>query len=233
MNKVLPRAVIASVLAAVLTACPGGGAGGADKGSGKLQGWPSGSTGRLEFYGTPPSPAVLRASADVDASGNFSYALPSPITPLESLDSPGPCAPLSNPSARAASIFGLGGIVAYVGAAASPTGLVVISSSSPGSGSTPRAGDQLLYAFLFLDSDTNIVGTCTSGGSTQEYDLKLKAGWNLIIVTAVEVSGGSTTKIKWTSSTGSVPTTLKWWYVPLLPPLKGLKLPSSLWDPAW
>jgi hypothetical protein len=123
--------------------------------------------------------------------------------------------------------------LAYVGAADSPTGLVSISNFNPGPGYTPTAGDQSLYAFFFLDSDTNIVGTCTSGGFTEEYDLKFKAGWNLFIATVVEVSGGSTTKIKWTSSTGSVPTTLKWWYVPLLPPLKGLKLPSSLWDPAW
>jgi len=233
MNKMAFRVVIASILAAVLTACPGGGAGSADKGSGKLQNWPSGSTGKLEFYTTFPSPAVLRATVNVDASGNFSYSLPSPITPLGDLGSPGACAPSSNPSAKAAAIS-FGGIVAYVGAAASPTGIVFIASFSP-SATTLTAGDHLLVGFVFLNTDANVVGTCTSGSSTIEYDLRFKAGWNLFIQTVVEVSGGSVTKSKLTSSTGGVPASLKWWYVASgpTPSLKGLKSPSSLWDLAW
>jgi hypothetical protein len=125
-------------------------------------------------------------------------------------------------------------ILAYVGTASSPTGYVVIASFDP-STTTRTAGDQILIAFVFLDSNVDIVGTCTSGSLTVEYDLRLKAGWNLFIYTVVEVSGGSVTKVKATSSTGGVPASLKWWYVASgpAPSLKGLKSPSNLWNLAW
>jgi hypothetical protein len=111
MNKLAFRIVIASMLA-VLTACPGGGAGSADKGSGKLQNWPSGSTGKLEFYSNAfsSSSPVLRLTVNVDASGNFSYSLPGiPAAGLGNLGSPGTCAPSSNSSAKGAAILGIGG----------------------------------------------------------------------------------------------------------------------------
>ncbi|WP_157202886.1 hypothetical protein [Calidithermus chliarophilus] len=235
MNKIAFRVLGACILAAALTACPGGGGGSASQGSGKLQNWPSSSTGKLEFYTTFPTPQVLRATANVDASGNFSYSLPNiPATELGDLGSPGSCAPSSNPSAKAANISGTGGIVAYVGAASSPTGIVFVLSFSP-SASTLSAGDHLLVGFVFVNSDVTVVGTCTSGGLTTVYDLKFKAGWNLFIQTVEEVSGGTVTKTRMTASTGPLPASLKWWYVPATASLSSVrpKPASGLWESAW
>jgi hypothetical protein len=204
MNNTLLKLLGAGVLAVSLTACPGMGGNTADKGGGNLQGWPSSTTGKLEFTSYSPATGVVtEASSNVSASGEFSYQLPTPPKgDLYGFDGAPTCIKPSDPNAKTTSVF----ITAYEGTSTSPSGYVSLATQGT------RAAGAKEAIHVYADRNVKITGTCTDSGQTVVYDADLKKGWNFIIATFEEVNGsGQPTKVRITASV-VLGGDFKWWY---------------------
>lgn len=212
MKNVALKLFSAGLLAISLTACPGVVGNTAEKGSGDLQGWPSSVEGKLEFVSySPGEGAVVEASANINASGDFSYQLPNPPkSKLAAFGGLPECLNVSNTEAKTTSV----GIVAYEGSSANASGTVTLATYDVTKGAT--VGGKMA-AQGYVDRDVRITGTCTISGLTTEYDVSFKKGWNLAIGTVMEVNNsGQATKLKITAAT-NLSDEFKWWYVDYSP----------------
>jgi len=206
------------VLASLLAACTTTSAINPGKGdNAQLANWPSAKTGTLRFISFAPGSLIPTdlATANVDATGKFSYNLPTPT------------AATPQPFASGCTFSPVDVKVASVSIIAQVTGASTTGTITIGNVSTPANTGDFTIQIEYVDKDWTISGTCTVSGLTRVYNIQAKAGFNFIIETVEAASSGTPTAYKYTASS-SLPSNARWYYLGPSAAVQGLgKL--SLW----
>ncbi|MCS7058641.1 MAG: hypothetical protein NZL94_07145 [Meiothermus sp.] len=218
-------------LSTILIACqPGGGGTPSSGGTLRIEGWPSGQSGRIEFFLAGSSTPF--AQSNVDANGNTTYNLPTPapntLAPLNP-SVPSGCTGTVNANPTNANTSLFVSILAYLGGSNSPSGTVIAASRAPSSNLGQQQGDKV-GLLLYLDRDVSISGntSCPASGSSPatstSFNINFKQGWNYLIL-STQAASSSSIQQQATAST-SLPPDLRWYYSA---GISGTSLTTPLW----
>lgn len=166
---------------------------------GTLEGYTRGAH-KLKFQVSSPTyTQTVITEGQLAADGNFQITLPdeSKLTGLLKLVDIGNCTGSS--VTKDLQTTSGGSLIAY-SSGPNPTGFLIQGSQPQTFVGNPPPGTIYTY-YLYADRDGSVVGTC----NTLTYDITLKKGWNL--VAGIYGQNG-------THATSSVPTGLKWYYLP-------------------